>query len=85
MIDLALQKGTSASTRSIALLARMTLENLGEAIDGALEESSLDAYSKAHLSDASARIAKALDASYSYNAAAAPTTILMSRGQDEQK
>ncbi|HEX6883365.1 MAG TPA: zinc-dependent metalloprotease [Planctomycetota bacterium] len=65
MIDLALQRGNSASTRSIALLARLTLENLAKSIDGALG-AELDAYTRAHLSDAKARIAKALDATYSY-------------------
>jgi len=84
MIDLALQRGTSASTRSIALLARMTLENLGEALDGVLEDSALDAYTKAHLSDASARIEKALEATYSYAEPAAGTTVINMRGQDEK-
>jgi len=65
MIDLALQKGSSSSTRSIALLARMTLESLGKAID-ANGSSGLDAYTRAHLADARARITKALDASYTY-------------------
>ncbi len=66
LIDLALQRGYSSSTRSIALLARMTLADLGQSIDASLQED-LDAYTRAHLSDARARIVKALDATYSYN------------------
>ncbi len=83
MLDLALQKGTSSSTRTIALLARMTLENLSKSIDAGLDED-LDAYTRSHLADAKARIAKALDASYSYNAVPpAPATVISFRGQDE--
>jgi len=66
LIDLALQRGNSASTRSIALLARLTLENLAKSVDGALG-ADLDPYTRAHLADAKARIAKALDATYSYS------------------
>ena len=67
LIDLSLQKGSSSSTRSIALLARMTLEGLGKSIDACLEDD-LDAYTRAHLTDSRARITKALDASYTYGA-----------------
>ncbi len=81
MIDLSLQRGYSSSTRSIALLARMTLGNLEKSIDAALEED-LDAYTRAHLADAKARIAKALDASYSLNAAQGAPMILNFRGQE---
>jgi len=76
MIDLALQRGSSSSTRSIALLARMTLENLSKAIDANLSDD-LDPYTRAHLTDARARIAKALDASYSYNAGAGSGTTVI--------
>jgi len=85
MIDLALQKGNSSATRSIALLARMTLDNLGKAIDTCLGQE-LDAYTRAHLADAKARITKTLDASYSYNApSAAPVIVNPRRGQDEPR
>lgn len=81
MIDLALQKGSSSSTRTIALLARMTLENLAKSIDAGLDED-LDAYTRSHLADAKARIAKALDASYSLNASTPGPTIINFRGQE---
>lgn len=85
MLDLSLQKGSSSSTRTIALLARMTLENLAKSIDGALDED-LDAYTRSHLGDAKARIAKALDASYSYNATQpASATVINFRGQEEPR
>ena len=85
MIDLALQKGNSSATRSIALLARMTLDNLGKAIEACMGEE-LDAYTRAHLADAKARIVKTLDASYSYNApSSAPVIFNTRRGQDEPR
>ena len=85
MIDLALQKGSSSSTRSIALLARMTLENLGRTVEASLDED-LDPYTRAHLSDARARIAKALDASYSYEPTQPPRSgvIVIGREEDEK-
>jgi hypothetical protein len=84
LLDLALQKGSSSSTRSIALLARMTLENLGQAIEANLSEE-LDPYTRAHLADARTRIQKALDASYTYNASAGGSLppIIIQIGQDE--
>jgi hypothetical protein len=84
LVDLALQKGDSSSTRSIALLARLTLDNLSKAIERGLE-GDLDAYTRAHLSDAKTRIAKALDASYSYNAGTggALPPIIIRLGRDE--
>jgi hypothetical protein len=81
MIDLALQRGTSSSTRSIALLARQTLEKLARSIEDALG-ADLDAYTRAHLSDAKARIAKALDASYSYNPPASLGGTIFLRGSE---
>ena len=45
----------------------MHLRELKESIDGAMG-GSLDAYTKAHLQEASVRIEKALDADYIYNA-----------------
>ncbi len=87
LIDLSLQKGSSSSTRSIALLARMTLESLGRSIDACLQDD-LDAYTQAHLSDARVRIGKALDASYSYNAAAPtslPPVIFFGREESDRK
>jgi hypothetical protein len=84
MIDLSLQKGTSSSTRTIALLARMTLENLGQSLEAGLKES-LDAYTRSHLADARARITKALDASYSYNPVAPQSQTIILRGMDDDQ
>jgi hypothetical protein len=84
MIDLSLEAGTSSAERSIALLARATLERL-QATIAATELATLDAYTKAHLGDAKARITKALDASYSYNGGGGGggTTIFMFGKQTE--
>jgi hypothetical protein len=84
MIDLSLQKSTSPATRSIALLARATLENLGKSIESCLRED-LDAYTRSHLADAKARIAKALDASYTYASPPAQSGFIFFRGQDESE
>jgi hypothetical protein len=65
LIDLSLENGTSSAERSIALLARATLQRLGQAL-AAIDAKALDAYSRAHLDDARARITKALDATYTY-------------------
>jgi hypothetical protein len=81
MIDLALQKTSSPATRSIALLARATLESLGKSIESCLT-GDLDAYTRSHLADAKARIAKALDASYTYTSPAPPASIIYLRGQE---
>jgi hypothetical protein len=83
MIDLALQKNSNASSRSIALLARSTLDGLGKAIDASLAEN-LDAYTRSHLADARARITKALDASYTYASSAPPSsTVIFGRGRED--
>jgi len=83
MIDLALAKGTSSSTRSIALLARSTLDTLGKTIDACLADD-VDAYTRSHLTDARARISKALDASYSYNSpSASMPPIILRIGAEE--
>jgi len=86
MIDLALQKGTSSSTRSVALLARLSLDQLGKTIDACLQDD-LDVYTRAHLTDARVRIAKALDASYTYNPGggvySGPVTIRMGQEAGE--
>jgi hypothetical protein len=84
MIDLALQKNTNASSRSIALLARATLDALGNSIDASLAEN-LDAYTRSHLTDARARITKALDASYTYASSTPPSsTVIFGRGREDE-
>jgi hypothetical protein len=84
MIDLMLRKGSSSSTRTIALLARMTLENLSKSVVSAMDDD-LDPYTRSHLADATARIAKALDASYSYNASSGGSTTIFYLGKEEEQ
>jgi len=65
LIDLALEDSTRPSMRSISLLARKTLSGIQESIDEFLGQE-LDPYTIAHLEDASHRITKVLDATYTY-------------------
>ncbi len=70
MIDLTLpNSGTSAAYKAISNLSVKQLRDLKEKIDEALKTSGkmMDPYSEAHLSEASHRIEKALDADYVYN------------------
>ena len=72
LIDLTLPgSGTSAAYKAISNLCIMELRDLKKSIDHDLEagDKTLDAYSKAHLYEASQRIGKALDADYIYNQA----------------
>jgi len=66
LIDLCLEGGRTASSKSISLLARTTLHDLGSSIEEALAGGKLDPYSRAHLTDAQHRIEKVMEASYSY-------------------
>lgn len=70
LIDLTLPgSGTSAAYKAISNLCVMELRELKKSIDSDLDagDKTLDAYSKAHLYEASQRIGKALDADYIYN------------------
>lgn len=70
LIDLMMDNGLStAASKPISNLAMMELKDLGGKIDGVLESSGdkLDAYTKAHLNEASMRIEKALDADFVYS------------------
>jgi len=69
LIDLSMDNdGFSSASMSIKTLAGMHLNNLQEAADRVLADSSrLDAYTIAHLQEVSVRIGKALDADYIYN------------------
>ncbi len=70
LIDLAIPSGSgSASTKAISNLSVMQLKQLKSKIEGQLTQSgeSMDAYTKAHLFEASQRMGKALDATYVYN------------------
>jgi len=84
LIDLSLKEGNTASTRTISLLARQTLQDLNASIETAIGASP-DAYTRAHLNDAHTRIHKALDASYTYggNSTGGGGPIIIRFGKDE--
>ncbi len=70
MIDLTLpSSGNSAAYKAISNLSVKQLRDLKEKIDQSLKTNSkhMDPYTEAHLSEASHRIEKALDADYIYN------------------
>ncbi|MFG0261936.1 MAG: zinc-dependent metalloprotease [Novipirellula sp. JB048] len=70
LVDLVLeQKNSNAAHNPISNLARMELKELRARIDASLKKcgQKMDAYSYAHLSEASERIARALEAGYTYN------------------
>ncbi len=68
LIDLCMQRDSRAASRTISVLSRAGLRGIGEAIATALK-ADLDPYTEAHLQDAGTRIAKALEASYTYESA----------------
>lgn len=73
LIDLSIPGSTAVgpADRAISTLARMTLKDLHERIDGLVKSANagkIDAYSRAHLDEISQKIAMALDAKYIYNA-----------------
>lgn len=87
LIDLVLEKNErTAAYKPISDLARMEMMDLSEKITERLEscQKKMDAYTRAHLSEVNMRIAKALEAEYSYNAAApaAPPMIIFGKQQD---
>jgi hypothetical protein len=84
LIELCLSKVDSASEKQVSLLARTTLQDLGKAVDEAVASAS-DPYTRAHLADTQLRIAKAMDASYSYATRddAAVSGIVIRFGQPE--
>lgn len=68
LIDLSLpDAGFAAAYKPISNLVVAKLRDLKAKLDDAKDRGSLDAYTKAHLGEASIRIAKALDAQYIYN------------------
>ncbi len=92
LIDLTLPgNGTSAAYKAISNLCIMELRGLKSNIDKDLEagDKSLDPYTKAHLYEASQRIAKALDANYIYNQASSagsfPMFIFGQEAENESK
>uniref|UniRef100_UPI003568519A zinc-dependent metalloprotease n=1 Tax=Novipirellula sp. TaxID=2795430 RepID=UPI003568519A len=69
LVDLVLEQDSStAAYKPISNLARMELKELQKRIDASLKScgKKMDAYSRAHLSEASERIARALEAGYTY-------------------
>ena len=73
LIDLTLPgSGSAAASKAISNLCRMQLGEIKESVDELLDgDTELDPYTQAHLSEASNRIEKALDADYVYNQASA--------------
>jgi Met-zincin/Domain of unknown function (DUF5117) len=68
LIDMSMDNGGfNSASMAVKTIASMHLRELKESIDGVMGDS-LDAYTKAHLQEASVRIEKALDADYIYNA-----------------
>jgi hypothetical protein len=69
LIDLTLDSGFNAASKTIATLATAKLRELSGKIGKTLEsgDSNIDPYTKAHLAEVKQRITKALDASYVYN------------------
>jgi len=68
LIDLVMMDSGNAAMKPIATLAMMQLRELKRKIDGVVEaRTGLDSYSAAHLTEASARIAKAIDGQFIYN------------------
>ncbi|HAO00107.1 MAG TPA: hypothetical protein DCQ98_22910 [Planctomycetaceae bacterium] len=88
LIDLMLEgNGSNAAYKPIATLALVQLQGLKDRIDGTVGGAGdkLDPYTRAHLVEASMRIAKAVDAGFVYNAGAnAGSTILFHAMPTEQ-
>ncbi len=77
LIDLTLvENATSAAYKAISNLCIMELRKLKKGIDEVIESSQdkLDAYTVAHLFEASQRIGKALEAGYIYNQASSASS-----------
>lgn len=89
LIDMSMDNGGfNSASMAVKTIAGMHLRNLKEGIDGGLKAGDkLDAYTMAHLQEASVRIEKALDADYIYNsedmAGGGSTTIIF--GQEGRK
>jgi hypothetical protein len=68
LIDLVIIDSGNAAMKPISTLAMMQLRDLKRQIDGVVEaRTGLDSYSVAHLTEASSRIAKAIDGQFIYN------------------
>lgn len=88
LIDLILEKNDrTAAYKPISDLARMQLVDLQKKINGRLKkcEKKMDAYSRAHLREATMRISQALKAGYTYNAAKPAFPSIMLFGESVEK
>lgn len=85
LVDLILgSSDDTAAHKPISNLARMELRELSSNIESSLDKcgKKMDAYTKAHLAETKERIDRALEAGYSYNAAAAQAPIMMMLGKE---
>jgi hypothetical protein len=70
LIDLAVNgSGSGAASKPIATLAMQHLRSLSDKLGAALKADGLDAYTRAHLTDAQTRVKKVLDGQFILNAA----------------
>ena len=67
LIDLTIEPGSNAAGKTISTLAMAKLRELDGRLESVLKKDGIDAYTKAHLSEAKVRISKALDAGYILN------------------
>lgn len=89
LIDLSINGDFGAAGKPIQQIATAKLRELGDKVKGALDKGKgrFDAYTLAHLSEASLRIGKALDAQYTMNGGGMggiPWFMLMGRETGEQ-
>ena len=85
LVDLILgSSDDTAAHKPISNLARMELRALSTKIQGSLDKcgKKMDAYTNAHLTETKERIDRALEAGYTYNAAAASGPIMMMLGRE---
>ncbi|TWT99003.1 zinc-dependent metalloprotease [Neorhodopirellula pilleata] len=89
LVDLILEDAPrTAAYHPISNLARMQLRTLGERMESTLSKcgEKMDAYSKAHLTESKERIARALEAGYTYGGKQQMSPIMMLlMGQQQQE
>ncbi|WP_419195088.1 zinc-dependent metalloprotease [Novipirellula herctigrandis] len=89
LVDLVLEDSTStAAYKPISNLARMELKDLREKIAKTIKKcgGKMDAYTRAHLSEASERIKRALEAGYTYNGSSQGSSpIMLLFGEEAEK
>jgi hypothetical protein len=91
LIDLVIIDSGNAAMKPISTLAMMQLRDLKRQIDDVLNaRGGLDSYSAAHLTEAAARIAKAIDGQFIYNlpknlGRSSPTILLLGQPEAPQE